>query len=55
MPAITMAKRAALIMPALDEEPAIGHALDRVPRELYREIIVADNGSRDRTADWLWR
>ena len=46
-----MANRAALIIPALDEEPAIGQTLDRVPRDLYREIIVADNGSRDRTAE----
>jgi len=46
-----MAGRAALIVPALNEEPAIGHTLDLVPRDLYREIIVADNGSRDRTAD----
>ncbi len=46
-----MANRAALIIPALDEEPAIGHTLERVPRDLYREIIVADNGSRDRTAE----
>jgi glycosyltransferase involved in cell wall biosynthesis len=45
------AKRAALIIPALNEEPAIGQTLDRIPRELYREIIVADNGSRDRTAE----
>jgi len=46
-----MANRAALIIPALDEEPAIGQTLDRVPRDLYCEIIVADNGSRDRTAE----
>ena len=46
-----MANRAALIIPALDEEPAIGKTLERVPRDLYREIIVADNGSRDRTAE----
>jgi len=45
-----MANRAALIIPALDEEPAIGQTLDRVPRDLYCAIIVADNGSRDRTA-----
>lgn len=45
------ADRAALIMPALDEEPVIGRTLDQVPRGLYREIIVADNGSRDRTAE----
>jgi glycosyltransferase involved in cell wall biosynthesis len=43
--------RAALIVPALNEEPAIGRTLDLVPRDLYREIIVADNGSRDRTAE----
>jgi glycosyltransferase involved in cell wall biosynthesis len=46
-----MANRAALIVPALDEEPAIGQTLDRVPRNLYSVIIVADNGSRDRTAE----
>ncbi len=46
-----MANRAALIIPALDEEPVIGRALDQIPRGLYREIIVADNGSRDRTAE----
>ena len=46
-----MANRAVLIVPALDEEPAIGQTLDRVPRDLYCEIIVADNGSRDRTAE----
>jgi glycosyltransferase involved in cell wall biosynthesis len=46
-----MANRAALIIPALDEEPAIGQTLGNVPRDLYRVIIVADNGSRDRTAE----
>lgn len=46
-----MHERAALIVPALDEEAAIGVTLGRVPRGLYREIIVADNGSRDRTAE----
>ena len=43
--------RAALIIPALDEEPVIGLTLSRVPRDLYSAIIVADNGSRDRTAE----
>ena len=42
--------RAALIIPALDEEPAIGRTLDQVPAAVYREVIVADNGSCDRTA-----
>src|SRR6476660_8515921 len=45
------ANRAALIIPALDDEPVIGRTLDQVPRGLYREIIVADTGSRDRTAE----
>jgi glycosyltransferase involved in cell wall biosynthesis len=48
---LSMANRAALIIPALDEEPAIGQTLDRVPRDLYCAIIVSDNGSRDRTAE----
>src|SRR5215472_3087238 len=43
--------KAVLIIPALDEEPVIALTLSRVPRELYQEIIVADNGSRDRTAE----
>lgn len=40
-----------LVIPALDEEAAIGVTLKRVPRELYRQVVVADNGSRDRTAE----
>ncbi len=40
-----------VVIPALNEEPAIGLTLGRVPRGLYKEIIVADNGSRDRTAE----
>lgn len=40
-----------LIIPALDEEAAIGVTLGRVPRELYSRVLVADNGSRDRTAE----
>ena len=42
---------AVLIMPALNEEAAIGRVLAAVPRGLFREIIVADNGSGDRTAE----
>jgi glycosyltransferase involved in cell wall biosynthesis len=42
--------RAVLIIPALDEEPVIGRTLAAIPRHLYREIIVADNGSTDATA-----
>lgn len=40
-----------LIIPALNEEPVIGHTLGLVPRGIYAEIIVADNGSTDRTAE----
>ena len=47
----SQAPRAVLIIPALDEDPAIGQMIDQVPRELFREILVADNGSRDRTAE----
>jgi len=43
--------RAVLIIPALNEEAAIGHTLSRVPQNLYCQIIVADNGSTDRTAE----
>ena len=39
-----------MIIPALDEELAIGPLLDEVDRELVSEIIVGDNGSRDATA-----
>src|SRR6185503_8025771 len=51
MPASSPRPGTALIIPALNEEPAIGRTLDLVPRDLYRQIIVADNGSRDKTAE----
>jgi len=40
----------ALIIPALDEEQAIGRVLAEVPPGMA-EVIVVDNGSRDATAD----
>lgn len=40
-----------LVMPALDEEAAIGGVLGAIPRGLLRQMVVADNGSRDRTAE----
>jgi len=40
-----------LIIPALNEELAIGLTLKRIPPGLYEQIIVADNGSGDRTAE----
>ncbi len=39
-----------LIIPAWNEEHAIGQVLQEVPRQWVREIIVADNGSADQTA-----
>ncbi|MEA2488291.1 MAG: hypothetical protein QOH21_83 [Acidobacteriota bacterium] len=41
----------ALIIPALDEEHAIGALLDEVDRGLVRDVIVGDNGSRDGTGE----
>ena len=43
-------RRIAVVIPALDEERAIGRVLADVPAWVDR-VIVADNGSRDRTAD----
>lgn len=40
-----------VIIPALDEEQAIGTVVTEVPRDLVSEIIVVDNGSIDRTAE----
>jgi glycosyltransferase involved in cell wall biosynthesis len=46
-----MAVRIAVVIPALDEEAAIGVVVREVPRDLVAEIIVVDNGSIDRTAE----
>ena len=40
----------AAVIPALDEELSIASVLDGIDRTLVRDIIVGDNGSRDRTA-----
>jgi glycosyltransferase involved in cell wall biosynthesis len=42
---------AALVIPALNEEDVIGQTLRAIPLSLYRSIVVADNGSTDRTAE----
>ncbi len=42
--------RIAVVIPALDEEQAIGLVLDELP-PLANEAIVVDNGSSDRTAE----
>src|SRR5687768_58879 len=43
--------RTALIIPALNEEAVIGPALDALPSDFYAAVIVADNGSSDRTGE----
>ena len=40
-----------VIIIALNEEAAIGKVVNSVPKNLADEIIVVDNGSRDRTAE----
>jgi glycosyltransferase involved in cell wall biosynthesis len=41
----------AIVIPALDEEDAIGSLLGEIDRGLVRDVIVGDNGSRDATAE----
>lgn len=43
--------RVDVIIPALDEERALPHVLAEIPRPPVRRVVVADNGSRDRTAE----
>ena len=44
------APRIAVVIPALDEEEAIGAVVREIPPVVH-EVIVVDNGSRDRTAE----
>jgi glycosyltransferase involved in cell wall biosynthesis len=41
----------AVIIPALDEEAAIGNVIADIPEPFRRRVIVVDNGSTDRTAE----
>lgn len=40
-----------VIIAALNEEAAIANVIKSVPKDLVDEIVVVDNGSRDRTAE----
>ncbi len=40
-----------LIIPALNEESSIGKVLDELPEGLFSQVLVADNGSTDLTAE----
>ncbi len=42
--------KVSVIIPALNEEAAIGRVVREIPRDLVQEIIVVDNGSTDGTA-----
>lgn len=44
------ASRVVAVIPALDEEEAIASVVEAVRAEAVDEVIVVDNGSRDRTA-----
>jgi hypothetical protein len=44
------APRIAVVIPALDEEEAIGPVIREIPPVVH-DVIVVDNGSRDRTAE----
>lgn len=41
----------ALIVPALNEDPVLGQMLEAIPPGIFQLIVVADNGSTDRTAE----
>jgi glycosyltransferase involved in cell wall biosynthesis len=41
----------AVVIPTLNEAESIGAVVDEIPRDLVREIIVVDGGSRDGTAE----
>ena len=45
------ALRAALVIPALNEEAVIAATLRAIPAGVFHLVIVADNGSTDRTVD----
>lgn len=40
-----------VIIAALNEEAAIANVINKIPKVLVDEIVVVDNGSRDRTAE----
>ena len=40
-----------VIIAALNEEESIAHVINAVPKNLADEIVVVDNGSKDRTAE----
>ncbi|PKO96156.1 MAG: UDP-glucose--dolichyl-phosphate glucosyltransferase, partial [Bacteroidetes bacterium HGW-Bacteroidetes-9] len=43
-------KNIVVIIPAFNEENAVGEVLKEIPKELVSEIVVVDNNSKDETA-----
>lgn len=43
--------RTAVVIPALDEEASISAVVRSIDRRLVAQVVVGDNGSRDRTAE----
>jgi glycosyltransferase involved in cell wall biosynthesis len=43
--------RVAVVIPALNEQDALPHVLRDIPSRLVCRVVVADNGSTDRTAE----
>jgi glycosyltransferase involved in cell wall biosynthesis len=43
--------RVNVIIPALNEENAVGKVIEEIPNHLVEEVIVIDNGSKDSTFD----
>lgn len=46
-----MTDRVAVVIPCLDEERSLGLVLGEIPRDLVHDVVVVDNGSRDRSAE----
>jgi glycosyltransferase involved in cell wall biosynthesis len=46
-----VARPYALIIPALNEAESIGELIRSIPQDLFSQVLVVDNGSRDATAE----
>ena len=47
----TLKMKTSVIIPVLNEEQSIAAVIAEIPRDRVHEVIVADNGSTDRTAE----
>jgi len=51
MPSPSTDAQVSVLIPALNEEDAIGKVIEEIPRPPVTDIIVVDNGSSDRTGE----